>query len=315
MTTITGIHPYADKFPMLPESELEELAESIRANGLRSPIVLTPEGLILDGRNRHAACQRAGIEPDTVVYEGDDLAEYVIDCNVARRNMSTGARAMATALVLADDGRRDGGRWKRGSVDITESGNSTQTWRNSLNQAGTILDFKPDLAQAVVNGTLALDAAYQQANSIKQSAERDKIMERERRKREREEAASEAERLARIYADLTQEESKYIPLIDAGTMTHDAALAAQRADTRKAREAEAAERKNLEQKARDTCRALAWLASSVEHENTRAYVIRAFGECSGAVPELLREHFNPHTIRAIAQGLNRLAQELETQNA
>ena len=46
--TITGVHPYADKFPMLPEPELAELAESIRANGLRNPIVLTPDGLILE---------------------------------------------------------------------------------------------------------------------------------------------------------------------------------------------------------------------------------------------------------------------------
>ena len=59
--TITGVHPYADKFPMLPEPELAELAESIRANGLRNPIVLTPDGLILDGRNRAAACERVGV--------------------------------------------------------------------------------------------------------------------------------------------------------------------------------------------------------------------------------------------------------------
>ena len=43
MTAIQGIHPYADKFPMLPESELEELAESIKQNGQRQPIVLTDD--------------------------------------------------------------------------------------------------------------------------------------------------------------------------------------------------------------------------------------------------------------------------------
>ena len=88
--TITGVHPYADKFPMLPEPELAELAESIRANGLRNPIVLTPDGLILDGRNRAAACERVGVAPTTTVYEGDDLAEYVIDCNTSRRRPRPG---------------------------------------------------------------------------------------------------------------------------------------------------------------------------------------------------------------------------------
>jgi hypothetical protein len=169
-SVITGTHPYADKFPMLPEQELEELAESIRANGLRTPVVLTPEGLILDGRNRAAACSLAGTDPDTITYEGDDLAEYVIDCNSMRRNMATGARAMATALVLQAAGRRGNGRWKRGSVDISGSANNSG-WKDRLKEAGIILDFKPDLAPAVASGDLALHAAYQQANEIRTSAE------------------------------------------------------------------------------------------------------------------------------------------------
>ncbi len=169
--TITGVHPYADKFPMLPEPELAELAESIRANGLRNPIVLTPDGLILDGRNRAAACERVGVAPTTTVYEGDDLAEYVIDCNSSRRHMTTGARAMATAMVLADDGRREDGRWKRGSVlggDITESRN---TWKDALRTAGLILDHAPDLAQQIVSGDLPLDAAKRDAE-LRRDAER-----------------------------------------------------------------------------------------------------------------------------------------------
>lgn len=31
-------HPYAEKFPMLGADDLAELAESIKANGLRQPI-------------------------------------------------------------------------------------------------------------------------------------------------------------------------------------------------------------------------------------------------------------------------------------
>lgn len=53
---------------------------------------------------------------------------------------------MATALVLAKDGRRENGRWKRGSVAIGESPNS-ETWRDALKRAGVVLDFKSDLAR------------------------------------------------------------------------------------------------------------------------------------------------------------------------
>ena len=160
--SITGVHPYAEKFPMLGEAELAELAESIAENGLRNPIVLTPDGLILDGRNRSAACERAGVSPTTIVYEGDDLAEYVIDCNSSRRHMSTGARAMATALVLQAAQRRKNGRWVRGSVDILRSQNIA-SWRDAVMRAGIILDHSPEIADRVTNGDLALDAAYKRA--------------------------------------------------------------------------------------------------------------------------------------------------------
>ncbi|MGY1607279.1 ParB/RepB/Spo0J family partition protein [Geodermatophilus sp. SYSU D00700] len=162
MTAIAGVHPYAEKFPMLPEDELAELAESVRANGLRQPIVVTPDGLILDGRNRWAACQRAGVPPVTVVYQGEDAAQFVIDCNVTRRHMSTGAPAMATALVLHAAGRRANGRWKRGSVPADNRDSSVSSgWEQAMRQAGAVLDEAPDLAPKVVSGEMTLNAAYE----------------------------------------------------------------------------------------------------------------------------------------------------------
>ncbi|MBF6285399.1 hypothetical protein [Nocardia cyriacigeorgica] len=115
----------------------------------------------------------ADTEPVVEVYDGNDLAEYVIDCNSSRRHMSTGARAMSTALVLAADGRRGDGRWRRGSVDIGDSSN-IDAWRKALNNAGTVLDHAPALAQEVVDGNLALDAAYRKACEAR-DAERRKL--------------------------------------------------------------------------------------------------------------------------------------------
>ena len=46
-------------------------------------------------------------------------------------------RWAATALVLHGDGRRDNGRWKRGSVVNPDIGiNDGKTWQNLLNQSG-----------------------------------------------------------------------------------------------------------------------------------------------------------------------------------
>lgn len=289
MTTSTALkaHPYADQFPMLSVEEIASLAESIAQNGQRNPIVLTTDGEILDGRNRYAACQVAGVEPETVTYEGSDLAEYVIDSNVTRRNMSTGARAMSTALVLAADGRREGGRWKRGSLTIGDSSDSDSAWLRALRDAGVVLDYKPDLASDVVAGHLALDAAFKQAEAIRTSAERDKIMARERAKREREEAAADAQRNAEIIADLTQAESKYLPLIDSGDMTPKAAWAAYHEDTRKERERE----EQLDRGRKSTTLAVAESVRRFDND-----------------PENFVRHFLPHEHRFVAEPM-RLTRE------
>lgn len=310
------VHPYADKFPMLPDSELEELAESIRQNGLRQPVVLDKEGRLLDGRNRSRACEMLGIEPEAVTYEGDDLAAYVIDCNVTRRNMSTGARAMATALVMeADTGRVDG-QWQYGSVKDNLN-NLNSSMRVQVSWAGTVLDFKPDLAEKIVSGEVALADAFKQAKAIKDSAEREKIMERERRKREREEAKETAERHARIVADLTQAESKYLQMIESGDMTPDAAWAAYTADHKRELDRRRAEKQNDLTQARAMLELLERASLILLHKNQRDWCLRAMSQygAGGEMKHYHPENHNPHTIREIAASLNEYADELENTNA
>lgn len=169
MTNREG-HPYANRYPMLSEDELNELAESIADTGLINEIVLTVDGQVLDGRNRLAACKIAGVEPRFTTYEGDDPAGYVMAANV-RRNQPTGARAMSTALVLSDAGRRIDGRWKRGSLPIDKSDSRHNAWRLAMASAGVVLDHAPALADAVIAGNQSLDAAYKHAKKIQKDNE------------------------------------------------------------------------------------------------------------------------------------------------
>jgi hypothetical protein len=53
-------HPLAEMFPLI---ELAELAEDIKAHGLRERIVMY-HGQVLDGRNRVLACVQAGVSID-----------------------------------------------------------------------------------------------------------------------------------------------------------------------------------------------------------------------------------------------------------
>lgn len=85
-------HPAAELFPMLPPDELRALADDIAQHGQLYPIILL-DGAILDGRNRHAACQLAGVTPRFEDYDGDSPTAYVISANLKRRNLTTAQQA------------------------------------------------------------------------------------------------------------------------------------------------------------------------------------------------------------------------------
>jgi len=87
------VHPIADWLPMMSEAALSDMVEDIKSNGLLHPIVLY-EGKILDGRNRYRACQLAEVEPVTVTPEIEDPVSFVESCNLRRRDLTTGQRAM-----------------------------------------------------------------------------------------------------------------------------------------------------------------------------------------------------------------------------
>lgn len=95
-------HPVADLFPMLAADELAELAADIKARGLVQSIVLDAGGRILDGRNRLAACELAGVKPTFQTYEGDDPDGVAWGANVRRRNLTKAQIAILAADRFAD---------------------------------------------------------------------------------------------------------------------------------------------------------------------------------------------------------------------
>ena len=250
MTTITGIHPHAECYPLLGSDELEALAADIAENGLRDPITVTPDGLLIDGRNRARACELVGITPETVVYEGGDIGAFVRSRNM-RRHQSVGSLAMSTALSMARDNLRADGRWKRGSIDIGESSNIS-TWRSNLNWAGVVLDWMPDVADQVVAGTMALDAAYSAAKQKRDAVDAEHRAKAIEAQRKREATIREKEENDRKLAALTADASPFLLQVEDGSMTIAVAYAAHQEATRKERE----EQKEREMGWRDGCRSI-----------------------------------------------------------
>jgi hypothetical protein len=87
MTMTYENHAAADLFPMMTPPELKDLADDIQANGLLEPIVLLG-GKVLDGRNRLAACEVAGVEPRFETWSGSSPTAYVLSKNLHRRHLS-----------------------------------------------------------------------------------------------------------------------------------------------------------------------------------------------------------------------------------
>lgn len=153
-------HPAAELFPLLGEAELRELADDIRANGLRYAITLDTSYRILDGRNRYRACQIAGIEPRTTLYEGDDPVAFVVSMNLRRRHLNETQRSLlANRLANLPSWRPPKESAPIGALSQPHAANLMQVSRRSVQRAAQVEREAPDLVSAMESGELALGRA------------------------------------------------------------------------------------------------------------------------------------------------------------
>jgi 16S rRNA G966 N2-methylase RsmD len=184
------VHPAANVFPMIDGDEFEALVKSISDHGLAEPIWLAPDGVLLDGRNRLAACQAAGVTPAFRVYDGDDLVDFVVRLNIHRRHLTTGQKAMAANDLLpiysSESKARQGTRTDLDfRADLPGSSKPALRARDraaaavgtsgkSVAQAKRVTEKAPDLADKVRSGEVALDAAERQLKRrLQQQAEQE----------------------------------------------------------------------------------------------------------------------------------------------
>jgi hypothetical protein len=157
------VHPVADILPMLTNDELDEMANDIKTNGQKFPITRDADGVILEGRNRLEACERAGVEPQfETLPKGQDEVSFIISANIVRRHLNKGQQAMFVAKIHPEPEER--GRGKKSVLN-------TEFSRESLSHARTVLKFAPVLADSVLSGAVALNAAYDEALMRKQKSE------------------------------------------------------------------------------------------------------------------------------------------------
>ncbi|KWO55947.1 ParB/RepB/Spo0J family partition protein [Burkholderia territorii] len=160
------VHPWAARFPMRSDDELQAMAQSIAAHGQRLPIVIgdavlalgdAPTLCLIDGRNRLAACKLAGVAPVYTMLEGDADA-WIADSNLERRDLTKGQKAMLIAVRFPGATNKGG----RGHKKTTEETSEVSAKR--VSQARAVYHYCPEMVDAVIAGETGLDEAYTQAN-------------------------------------------------------------------------------------------------------------------------------------------------------
>ena len=186
------VHPVASLFPMIDDESLNALAEDIKKNGQREPIIVAyldeamiDEPVVIDGRNRHAACKLAGIEPEfKFVMSLNDrelspqvIADWIISHNLHRRHLTTSQKAMVGQGYLAylkeEAKKRQGERRDLGNIppnsvecsDRTSNESAVQAaklvgiGKNSIRDADFVAQNDPELAQQVRDSKVTVSAA------------------------------------------------------------------------------------------------------------------------------------------------------------
>lgn len=191
-------HPASCIFPMMPDDELQALADDIAKHGLREPVVMF-DGKVLDGRNRSAACAIAQVKPKTIEFTGSasDALAFVWSKNRTRRHLSSSQAAIADAkraqldeeyqkaiaATVAEqpknqhDKKKSAGSnnctSKKDNDALTDSKRaaSAGTNRGYIKPAEKIVATRPDLAEKIEQGKLTIPQATAEIKRTEKAAE------------------------------------------------------------------------------------------------------------------------------------------------
>ncbi|MFZ4394177.1 MAG: ParB/RepB/Spo0J family partition protein [Kiritimatiellia bacterium] len=114
-------HPILNGFPRLTQDQFDSLVDSIVDRGVLKPLtcIKAPDGrlLIIDGRNRFSAAQRAGLKkvPVLMAPDGTDPLDYAIESAVQGRNLTKSGVVLMLFLKHPDlaQNKNKGGQPKR----------------------------------------------------------------------------------------------------------------------------------------------------------------------------------------------------------
>lgn len=156
-------HPYK----VLDNEEMETLAESIRTEGILSPLIVRPlentdEYEVISGHRRLYAAQKAGLEKvPAFVYEisREEAAILLVDSNLHREHILPSEKAFVykmKMLALSHQGTSGqlGQKWSREEISEGESGRQVQRYIR-------LTFLTPGILKLVDDGRISLTPAVE----------------------------------------------------------------------------------------------------------------------------------------------------------
>jgi len=173
------VHPAAAIFPIIGDDELKVLADDIAMNGQVHPIIVS-KGVLIDGRNRLAACALGKIEP--VWQERDfrdegEIVRFVIAANERRRHLTPSQRSMIAAELAninktdslrqnkATDAQECATEPKQPAIKQEDAAKAMGVSRRSVQDAKKVSTQAPELAAQVKEGKVSVATAAKLADA------------------------------------------------------------------------------------------------------------------------------------------------------
>lgn len=195
---LSELKPFSEQpFKVLDNEDMDELVESIKINGVLSPIVVRPHPdggyEILSGHRRARACEKAGIKEVPVVVKNldDDTAVILlVDSNLQREHILPSEKAFAYQMKLEAMKRKAGRPSKENSDQIGNqfegkksveimAENATDS-RNQIQRFIRLTELIDPILEMVDNKEIAMNAAVELSYlGTKEQVEVKKAMESE----------------------------------------------------------------------------------------------------------------------------------------
>lgn len=164
-------HPYK----VLDDEEMEQLVESIRENGVLTPILVTHLDLraekydIVSGHRRYAACKKLGVTEIPAVYKEmtyDEAVITMVDANLQRGHILPSEKAKAYLMkfeAMQHQGRTSGQLVPKPDDNRTMSaiGSDTGESYKTVQRYIRLNNLIPELLQMVDEGRIALTPAVE----------------------------------------------------------------------------------------------------------------------------------------------------------